>query len=111
MPHSPWLAIDAAMPPARRARELRREWEQFVSGGGVNGVRSPVADSWRRSLDAGVDPSGSRLAPVTADRHQASERWEAHPLAEAAPLIRDCLGSIAGESEHLIVVSDATGVL
>jgi transcriptional regulator of acetoin/glycerol metabolism len=34
-----------------------------------------------------------------------------HPLAEAAPLILDCLAGIARESEHLIVVSDAAGVL
>ena len=111
MPRNPWLAIDAATPPALRARELRREWEQFVSGGRVNGVRAPVADSWRRSLDAGVDPAGSRLAPVAADRSEASERWEVHPLGEAAPLIHDCLASIADESDHLIVVSDAEGLL
>jgi transcriptional regulator of acetoin/glycerol metabolism len=111
MPHDPWLAIDATTPPALRARELRREWEHFVSAGQVNGVRAPVADSWRRSLDAGVDPSGSPLAPVTADRHEASERWGAHPLAQAAPLIRGCLAGIADESEHLIVISDAAGML
>ena len=111
MPLNPWLAIDANTPPAPRARELRRQWEQFVSGGRVSGVRAPVADSWRRSLDAGVDPSGTRLAPVAAPRDEASDRWEVHPLREAAPLIRECLGSIADESEHLIVVSDASGVL
>jgi signal transduction histidine kinase len=111
MPRDPWLAIDAATSPALHARELRREWEHFVSAGRVNGVRAPVADSWRRSLDAGVDPSGSRLAPVTADRHEASERWGAHPLAEAAPLIRSCLAGIADESDHLIVISDAAGML
>jgi signal transduction histidine kinase len=111
MPQSPWLAIDAATPPAVRARELRHEWEQFMSGGPVNAVRTPVADSWRRSLDAGVDPAGSRLAPVAADRAEALERWEMHPLAEAATLIHHCLETIARESEHLIVVSDATGML
>src|SRR3954470_4526119 len=111
MPRSPWVAIDAATPPAPRARELRQEWEQCVSGGRVNGVRAPVADSWRRSLDAGVDPSGSRLAPVAAARAEALERWEEHPLAQAAPLISDCLGSIARQSDHLIVVSDAAGLL
>jgi signal transduction histidine kinase len=111
MPRNPWLAIDAATPPALRARELRREWEQFVGGGEVSGVRVPVADSWQRSLDAGVDPSGSRLAPTTTDRAEASARWRAHPLGEAAALIRECLASIADESEHLIVVSDAAGVL
>jgi signal transduction histidine kinase len=107
----PWLAIEAATPPARRARELRREWERFVSGGLVNGVRSPVMDSWRRSLDAGVDPSGRQLAPVAAERAEASQYWEAHPLREAAPVIRACLGGVADESEHLIVVSDAAGLL
>jgi signal transduction histidine kinase len=111
MPRNPWLAIDARTPPALRARELRRDWERFLSDGQASGVRAPVADSWRRSVDAGVDPAGSRLAPVAADRGEASARWEAHPLSEAAPLIRDCLAGIADESEHLIVVSDAAGVL
>jgi signal transduction histidine kinase len=111
MPRSPWLAIDATTPPALRARELRRDWERFLSDGEANGVRAPVADSWRRSRDAGVDPSGNRLAPSAADRGETSTRWDAHPLRTAAPLIRDCLAGIAAESEHLIVVSDAAGVL
>jgi signal transduction histidine kinase len=51
------------------------------------------------------------LAPATTDRAEASTRWEAHPLAQAAPLIRHRLANVAGESDHLIVVSDATGVL
>jgi signal transduction histidine kinase len=111
MPQNPWLAIDAATPPSLRAREVHREWEQFVSGSRVDGVRGPVADSWQRSLAAGVDPSGSRLAPVSAGRDEALARWAVHPLADAAPLIHDCLASIADESDHLIVVSDAAGVL
>jgi transcriptional regulator of acetoin/glycerol metabolism len=111
MTDNPWLALDAGTSPARHARELRREWERFVSGGRVHGVCAPVADSWRRSLDAGVDPSGSRLAPVSIDRYEASERWDVHPLREAAPLIRHCLANTAAESEHLIVESDARGVL
>src|SRR3954452_12293464 len=111
MPRNPWLAIDAATPPGVRARELRRGWEQFVNGGRGKGGRAPVADSWQRSLDAGVDPTGSRLAPVAMERDVASQRWASHPLGEATALIRDSLASIADESEHLIVVSDAAGVL
>src|SRR3954454_510468 len=110
-PGNPWLAIDAVTPPALRARELRREWEQFVSGGSVSGVRAPVADSWRRSGDAGIDPAGSRPPPATAEHHEASARFRAHPLGRAAELIQDCLGTIAAESDHLIVVSDAAGML
>jgi signal transduction histidine kinase len=48
---------------------------------------------------------------LTADRDEAFARWDLHPLREAAPLIRACLGGIADESAHLIVVSDAAGVL
>src|SRR5439155_19174661 len=94
-----------------RARELRKQWEEFLSGGAVTAVRAPVADSWRRSRAAGVDPSGGRLAPFAGRRDDAIGRWEAHPLGRAAPLIRGCLESIAHDSEHLIVVSDAAGVL
>src|SRR4051794_18989977 len=110
MPGNPWLAIDTATPPALRARELRREWERFVGGDHVSGGRAPGAVSWRRPLDAGVDPAGSRLAPVAADRDETSARWELHPLRQAAPLILECLQSIADESVHLIVISDAAGM-
>jgi len=115
---NPWLAIDVATAPITRARELRRAWERFVvgqedGGGGSDdsSVRAPIADSWRRSAAAGVDPSGLRIAPVVADADEASARWEIHPLAEMAPLIRSCLAATADESQHLIVVSDANGVL
>jgi signal transduction histidine kinase len=112
VPRNPWLAIDTRTPPDLRAREVRREWERFVGAGVVDGLRAPVVDSWRRSRDAGVAPAGrSWSAPVAADRDEAMARWEAHPLRDAAPLIRDCLGWFADESEHLVVVSDAAGVL
>jgi hypothetical protein len=115
---NPWLAIDAATAPVARARELRRAWERFVGGDPVEAqgragtlVRDPIAASWRRSRAAGVDPSGHRIAPVVADADEASARWEIHPLADMAPLIRACLAATADESQHLIVVSDANGVL
>ena len=109
LPGNPWLAIDAATPPRSRAREARRAWEQFVGEGRIDGTRAPVADSWRRSRAAGVDPSGRRLAPLAVDRDEAFANWKAHPLAEAAPLIRSRLARLADESEHLIVISDANG--
>src|SRR4051794_28729580 len=112
MPRNPWLAIDAGTPPDLRAREVRRAWEKFVGEGVVNGLRAPVVDSWRRSRDAGVAPAGRWWsAPVAAPRDEVFARWEAHPLRDVAPLIRNCLAGVADESEHLIVVSDAAGVL
>ena len=111
MPANPWLAIDAATPPRKRARELKRSWERFLGDGRLDAVRMPIADSWRRSHAAGVDPSGDHLAPVLADEEETSARLDVHPLATALPLIEDSLAAIADESAHLIVVSDAQGLL
>jgi GAF domain len=111
MPANPWLAIDAATPPRRRARELKRAWLRFLGNGALDAVRTPIADSWRRSSAAGVDPSGAHRAPVLADEDETSARWDVHPLAAAIPLIEDSLAAVADESEHLIVVSDADGLL
>jgi hypothetical protein len=111
MPANPWLAIDTATPPRKRARELKRLWERFLGNGRLDAVRTPIADSWRRSQEAGVDPSGAHLAPVLADEDETSARWDVHPLAAALPLIEESLTAIADESAHLIVISDADGLL
>jgi hypothetical protein len=100
---NPWLAIDVATAPAQRAREVRRAWERFIGDGWdrfrgrgeSRTVREPIAASWRRSAAAGVDPSGVRIAPVVTDADETSARWEVHPLAEMAPLIRSCLAASA----------------
>src|ERR1700742_4948375 len=111
-----WLAIDAGTAPLVRAQELRFAWERFVDGDEDDAddpanIRSAITDSWRRSHAAGVDPTGTRLAPVVADEAETHDRWAGHPLAEAAPLIHDCLSAIADEQGYLIVVSDAAGLL
>jgi hypothetical protein len=108
---NPWLAIDVATAPGQRARELRRQWERFVGDGEAVSIRAPIAASWRRSAAAGVDPSGIRVAPIVADDDEIAARWEIHPLAGMAPLIRSCLAASADDSRHLIVVSDENGVL
>ena len=108
---NPWVAIDAATPPAQRAREVRLAWERFLGGDRPESVRPPIADSWRRSSEAGVDPSRRGSAPSVVDDDEAAARWEIHPLLSAAPLIRDCLAGIADDAAHLIVVSDADGTL
>jgi hypothetical protein len=116
-----WLAIDVGTAPAVRARELRFAWERFVSAvtrrDGTDDddddpdvVREAIGDSWRRSLAAGVDPRRHQ-APVVEDEGTLMTRWETHPLARAAPLIRDCLSTTAVESGYLVVITDADGVL
>jgi GAF domain len=115
-----WLAVDAGTAPMLRAQELRFAWERFVDRLGRNDdgddsdpedVREPIADSWRRSYAAGIDPTGHQMAPVVTDEGETQVRWEEHPLACAAPLIQECLEAIADETDHLIVVTDASGVL
>jgi signal transduction histidine kinase len=113
MPINPWIAIDATATasPLRRARELRQLWYDYLSHGRLDRVRLPIAESWSRSEVAGVSPSRSRAPTLFTDRREVRERWEAHPLEAAAPLIRRWLGRVADENEQLIVVSDADGLL
>jgi hypothetical protein len=114
-----WLAIGVGTAPMVRAQELRFAWEQFVDeltrgddgGEDAQVVREPIADSWRRSYAAGVQPTGSRLAPILADEDETHDLWEQHPLARALPLIRACMGETAEEGGYLIVISDADGML
>ena len=84
-----WLAIDVATAPMVRARELRFAWERYVEEMDRTGhdddedpalIRTPIADSWRRSFAAGVDPTGGRLAPVIVDQDDTPARFEGHPL-------------------------------
>src|SRR3954451_24253725 len=102
--------------PQSRARDMRRSWERFLGDGvtaaarGASGPRGPIVDSWRRSQDAGVDPFVDRIAPLVADPVEVAARWEVHPLAAAVPLIRRCVGAVADEGRHLIIVSDAAGM-
>ncbi len=111
MPHNPWLAIDTGTVPVVRARELRQAWEEYVCGCDAPAVREPIAESWRRSSAAGVDPAARVVAPLVADQAETVARWEEHPLASARKLIRACMSPIADGDGQLLVVSDADGTL
>jgi hypothetical protein len=115
-----WLAIDVGTAPILRAQELRFAWERFVADlahseeyqdGDPDDVREPIFESWRRSLAAGIDPTGHELAPVVADEDETQMLWEEHPLSRAAPIIHECLSALAEDADHLVVVTDANGVL
>jgi hypothetical protein len=116
---SPWVAVDAATIPATRARELRDAWEDFVDDRprddiddpGRPDVRVPIVDSWRRSRDAGVDPTGRQAAPSVVEIEAARALWSSHPLASALPLIGHCMANASVEADCLLVVSDADGLL
>ena len=100
--------------PLVRAQELRFAWERFIAeddDGDTGLVREAITDSWKRSSAAGVDPTGSRRAPVIHDETETHDRYEEHPLHTAAPMIHECLSAIADEAGYLIVISDADGTL
>jgi signal transduction histidine kinase len=92
-------------------RELLRRWDAYLADGRLEYVRAPIAESWRRSRAAGVDPFESRAPTLLADRHDVGERWEAHPLGTGAPLICRWLRPFAENSDYVIVVSDSHGML
>ena len=96
--------------PAARIAPLRRAHERFVHSGEVTGVRTVVADSWRRCRDGGVDP-GRTVAPVQLDGAELRSHRERSPLVELRPLFRELLGRIATEARHLMAVGDASARL
>lgn len=107
---NPWLALEAGADPGVRAGELRRAHEAFLAGRPIGSpVRNVVADSWRRSAGAAVQPDGCASVDL-ADSDLADWR-DGHPLARVMPLVRDLLGTIAEDGAHLLSVCDEHGRL
>jgi len=104
------LAVDEASSRLLE-RELTRRWEAYLGAGRLEHARGPIAESWHRSLAAGVDPFESRAPTLLADRGEVRERWEADPLGTGAPLIQRWLRRFAEESDYGILVSDGHGML
>ncbi|GAA5170056.1 GAF domain-containing protein [Pseudonocardia eucalypti] len=71
-------------------------------------ARPVVSESWRRSLAARVDPE---LAgpPTVFERPELTEFRSAHPLAQALPVLRETLVSVADEANHMMIITDARG--
>ncbi|MFC6015793.1 GAF domain-containing protein [Plantactinospora solaniradicis] len=106
-----WLA-EVGTDPLTRAREIGRAHSAFVSThalSGVDAVRPVVAQSWLRSADARVEQAGD--APVTLVDEDLSGYRSRHPLASVIGLLRQLVGTVAEEGEHLMAVSDADGRL
>ena len=118
MSHNPWVAVDATTIPAKRGRELRDAWEDFVDGRETDDEdRRHPADPRpdRRFLAAlarrGRRSDGRQAAPSVVELEGVRDLWHDHPLAVAAPLIEECMALASVEADHLTVVSDADGML
>lgn len=110
-PTNPWLAVRPFGDRVAEALALRRLNEAFQSGRDVAGqLRGVVAQSWKRSGAAGIDPV-DHVAPIVMDEREVADRWPRHPLYDVLPLIRDVLSGATSESAHMLVISDAQGVL
>jgi hypothetical protein len=97
--------------PESYARLLEHVRAAVLSG--VSGPRSPrsvVSASWDRSLAAHVDPDEGE-APFVYDASSLTALREAHPLAPVLPVLRQMLVSIADDAEHVMIVTDADGLI
>ncbi|AGZ39428.1 GAF domain-containing protein [Actinoplanes friuliensis] len=107
---NPWLALTLGADPTERISQVGRAHERFVTGEqAVTQVRSVVADSWRRSAGALVNPDST--APIELSDGDLEAYRAAHPLARVLPIFRDLLGGLADDGDHMMAVCDAHGRL
>jgi hypothetical protein len=110
-PVRPRTAASLATDPRQQFRVLKQTYEAELSGSRAQvPSRSLIADSWRRSLAAHVDPDGFRPPTVYAPEDVAGVR-SAHPLHSVIPLLRKMLVDIADASQHIMIVTDAHGTI
>lgn len=105
----PFLALDVWTDPLRKALELSKVWERFLSGTlPVPDARPTIISSWQRCLASGVHPHETR-APMAMSEAELDESWRALPVAaHLDPLIKQ-LSALAEGSGHLVVITDGTG--
>jgi len=105
------LAMPPGADPAALTRHLEAAHDAFVASGQTDpGLRRVVADSWRRSIEGGLDPEAA-LAAIRLDDDALEDIRAAHPLAAAMPVIRRLLVESATDAGLLVAVSDAAGQL
>ncbi|MEO3794869.1 GAF domain-containing protein [Nonomuraea sp. B10E15] len=91
------------------SRALRGAHEAVATGQDwPESPRRLIAASWRRSLEAHIDPEGSNAPPVLDPSHIEDVR-QAHPLRPLLPLLVQTLSGLADEIDHVMVVTDDDG--
>src|SRR5437868_5652433 len=99
--------------PTQMLRPYADYWEWPMSSADLAAYTSRpprhlISASWRRSMDAGVDPETSAAPLVFDDRRLGDER-AAHPLAPLMPLLAETLHQVAHETRSIMIVTDAQG--
>ncbi|MGC4937168.1 GAF domain-containing protein [Kribbella sp. DT2] len=94
-----------------QARRLSELYDEVLSGGRVpEAPRALVAESWQRSLAALVDPELD-APPVVVSGEELEEIRSGHPLHAVLPVLRQTLTTIADEASHIMIVTDARGLI
>ena len=88
-------------------------WEKFLAGDGVpaNAVRRLVEDSWRRSLDSGVNPARGSAPRAVDDDGLYSLHKQCNELIEAARPVMAQAREFLVESGTVMVLTDPAGVI
>ena len=109
---SGWLARVGADPQSR-AREIGHAHSAFLSSGSLArataGVRELVAQSWRRSASAQVDPDTD--PPVTLTGADLAGYRAEHPLSAVLEVLQELMDGTAEDGRHLWAVTDTSGRL
>ncbi|MCT9935178.1 GAF domain-containing protein [Planotetraspora sp. A-T 1434] len=89
---------------------IRRLHEAVVTGERPKGKgpRDVISKSWRRSLDAGIDPE-MHAAPLIYDAGDIRDARTSNPMNALVPLLSHTLLQIADETAHIMVITDADG--
>lgn len=82
----------------------------MLESGVAAGVRDVVADSWLRSMAAGINVDASE-PPITLDPQVLGDYRAEHPLSRIFPLLYDVLGQVAEECDSVMAVADEHGQL
>lgn len=98
----------------RRAHELLLGGPRGLGGLGDDGrpssVRGLVAESWVRSVAAGVDADHT-TPPLVFESEELSDFRAEHALSAIFPLLYDVLGRAAEDCDFVMAVGDAEGRL
>lgn len=110
--HDPWVALPAGADPRREAAELARIHASVAAdpGGDAPALRPTIRASWQRSAARGARPDGAG-APAVLSEAELEDRRAHHPLGATLPALRDLLRAGGDGLDHIVVISDADGVL
>jgi hypothetical protein len=89
---------------------MRDAHASLIEQGRTAGVREIVADSWLRSVAAGIKADTSE-PPITLDRAVLRQYRDGHSLASVFPLLSEVLGQAAQECDAVMAVADERGQL